>query len=113
MRPILTALLLLTITATCRAEYDAGPAKPLQASGPAFGDGMTATRATRPARVMTVDDLLVLGLRLFPSTPFTTNQITRVRTPRTHRSANVPTRPYGEIIISQIDDSFSIFVPAK
>jgi hypothetical protein len=46
MRPILTPLLLLIITATCRAEFDAGgvqTAKPI-ATGAAFNSGVAAQK---------------------------------------------------------------------
>jgi hypothetical protein len=98
---LLAAGCLLTFASRGPAEFDAGPAKPMQAAGATFGDGMAATRATGPAqnRELILDSaafIRIAGMR----GELLLNQVNRFRTPRTHRPANIPTRPYDEIIIS-------------
>jgi hypothetical protein len=121
MRPILTALLLLIITATCRAEYEAAgdaSAKP-KSIGATFGDGMASKRPAAKNPYTILDHLDVknvaapfVGFAI--PIEFSDSATRRVRTPRTHRPANIPSLPYVESFIScDYGSSISIFVPAK
>jgi hypothetical protein len=98
----------LTFASRGRGEFDAGPAKPTQSTGAAFGDGMAATRATRPA--ITPNEILILLARA-RATPIAVDLVRKVKTARTHRPANVPTRTYTEIGISFTE--YRLAIPAK
>jgi hypothetical protein len=100
--PLLAAACLLTVVGASLAEFDAGPAKPTQAAGATFGDGTASKRPAKKGLRISYDSVTIRvalapqGINLTIVPPETRS----VRTPRTHRPANTPSRPYVEIIIS-------------
>jgi hypothetical protein len=114
--PLLVAACPFAFASRGRGEFDAGPAKPTQASGAATFGGMASNRPAvkNPYTILYRIDVKNVAGPFVVGYAFKEPLLSTIRKHRDHRPANIPSLPYVEYGIScDYGSSISIFVPAK